>query len=536
MKSADLKFQNKRVVLFIPGGIDYPVYLYIASILEKCEASNAQLILVDVYDLESTVRRLNGKIFHKKGKLQFRRQIFEIFETQYCNNVLIERLRTKKYLIKKPKIPFFGFLTSLHYFKPEEYFATRSALATKFSRTWRPDYRIFFLRNRIANYLVDFRSSYALANNFIERYAPQLVIFFNGRHPSQAGIRVAVEEKKLDFFTIENGFPANTGRFHFENFQIQELKKMQYKFIQERMSWSDEDYESYRCIARDWLTKQSSNKIQNPFIMDSNFSNKYSDLLSVNNLAVIFSSSVDETINNLGHFMNGWQSQGAAIAASAKVLNDSGYRTVVRIHPNSMNKAFIDLLDLVKCLEDQGVEYLLPWEDVNSYVLLNKAKIVGTWDSRIGLEAAARGIPAFVLSTSEYDLMAGIPIIDPNCLAKLPRLSEHSFEMDKIYASVYQMHNHGQLVSESSNRHLLLKIEELIQTDYSREKNKRVRVLAAYRVRKVLHFFFFFIPRGRFVTPLDLYGFLRLFQNKKSAQRQLQKMTLFFQNCIKADR
>jgi hypothetical protein len=387
------------------------------------------------------------------------------------------------------------------------YNSVRSVLATSRSKTAFRDYPIQKFR-RYANGLVhDYECATEMINEsgLLEINKDAIFIFLNGRHPGQAAIRRLLEEHNLEFLSFEWGEPADQ-RFHLNNFQVQELRYLQNSWMKERANFSNSMKLLARQEAKNWLSVQSSSNLKNQFLTpnDSEIFEKLVEGKS--SLVTIFTSSVEEDIYNLGEDTNGWDSQIQAIVECSKFLSSKSYSVLVRIHPNASYKSWLDLTSLVKKLESEGIGYVLPWDPISSYLLIRKSSLVGTWVSRIGIEAAAMGVPTFALGLSPYSIASNLKTISPTNLDDLLYLPEKKTDDEAVLLTIYQMHNFGHEISQ------------YIKSDFIRG-NSDFEILIAARLKRMEKLLYFSnkakvrlisylpTPFGYFATPkaIDYY-------------------------------
>jgi len=335
-----------------------------------------------------------------------------------------------------------------------------------------------------------------------------------------------LEEQELEFLSFEWGEPAGH-RFHLNNFQVQELGKLQNSWITERANFSTSMKEFARLEAKNWLSLQSSSSVKNQFLTSNN-SDDFRDLIEANpNLVTIFTSSVEEDIYNLGEDTNGWDSQIQAIIECGKFLSKKSYSVLVRIHPNAANKSWLDLTTLVKNLESEGIGYVLPWEPISSYLLIRKSSLVGTWVSRIGIEAAAMGVPTFTLGLSPYSIASNLMNISPTNLDDILNLQVKNIDDEDVFLTIYQMHNFGHEISEYRKSNFIRTNSELEILNVAR-LNPLEKLL--YYSKKVIARLtkYFPTPFGYFSTPSAIDNYLGLFNEdfrRKIKTRYLNFLT-----------
>jgi hypothetical protein len=91
----------------------------------------------------------------------------------------------------------------------------------------------------------------------------------------------------------------------------------------------------------------------------------------------------------------------------------AGYTCYLRVHPNLATKAedcFLRERAGIRWLATRHPDLLVIWHDdfASTYALLDATNAVVVWDSTVGLEASARGIPVWTMATSRYGLVADI--------------------------------------------------------------------------------------------------------------------------------
>ena len=265
------------------------------------------------------------------------------------------------------------------------------------------------------------------------------VFFFNGRFPSQAGVKEAAEEAGIPWFSIEHGSVPSKS-IHVEQFQTQDRLSIQ-KFIS---SWSSQlrhaEVDSIRVAVANWLTMQKKNRKQNLFL-NTNFEN-LGRFENSSQLAAIFTSSLHEEISCPNWSNDNIQTLTLRTIQHATFLKEQGLRPVVRMHPNTGNGSWRDVGILESNLRRMKVDYILPWEQVSSYALAAKSEVVSTWRSTLGLEMLAAGVSINLLSDSQYDLITNC---DPLLSSNLPfkYVTDPHSHSDSSQFVLYYYFNHG---------------------------------------------------------------------------------------------
>jgi hypothetical protein len=131
-------------------------------------------------------------------------------------------------------------------------------------------------------------------------------------------------------------------------------------------------------------------------------------------VAGFFTSSQDE-FQFLGPEwqLHEWKDQFVAFDLIMTQLEKAGYACYLRVHPNLATKAhecFLREREGIRQLAGRHPNLTLIWHDdsANTYTLLEASDGVVVWDSTVGLEASARGLPVWTTATSRYGLVADI--------------------------------------------------------------------------------------------------------------------------------
>ena len=349
-----------------------------------------------------------------------------------------------------------------------------------------------------------------------------LVLILNGRFPSQTAKRLAAEEASIEFYFYEHGMPKGQS-FHLAKCQPQEFQEMQKYINSEFMPKNREKNELVYEFSKAWFERQETDTNQNPFIHSGTKLATNVDARRMNPLAVIFNSSIDERYSNLGVDLNGWRSQKQATSSIAKRLREQGFDVIVRIHPNTANKSWWDLMNIVSDLEKNSINYILPWNPPSSYALLKEASIVLTWGSTISMEAISREIPTFVYGRTMYDEIAGAVIVSPDSLGEIDFRKPTPPNPALGFLAAYVNKNWGYKLNDYCGQSELAQLEEILtnsglrlpyHTVYSDEKNYFLKMISSIKA-----FFILLrrLRRGRYSTANDFRGFFIIFLGEKVA-------------------
>ena len=281
-----------------------------------------------------------------------------------------------------------------------------SYLSSDLARSSYPQINLDKFRRGILNGVKAFIVSAEATSSAIAKYRPSEIIFINGRYPGQAGVRESAELHSIPWSSVEHG--GEPGKAYFrEQFLPQDRIQSQIQFDAWSKNLNGAEKNQIESWANNWLAAQRSNIRQNPFVRTSQ--NQDLNTQDLSNTVPIFTSSIDEGIGIPSWGNDEISSLVEKTVFFAKIILDLGMKPIVVIHPNTLNKTWIDFKVLTSRLDKNNIEYVLPWTQISSYDLLEAATFVCTWRSTIGLEAAAVGKPIVVLTDTHYDL--SIPVI-----------------------------------------------------------------------------------------------------------------------------
>lgn len=235
-----------------------------------------------------------------------------------------------------------------------------------------------------------------------------LVVIPNGRHPWETEI-----EKWSSTLFIETWFYESSlinDRVFLAKYKPTDLKAHESAF----KSFSES--EEHAGLTEIWLTERGA------------FHRRSTDVERFKQ--VLFTSSSDEfwALPQEWHSSE-WNSQYEAFDTLLSKTDPGGKQSAIRIHPNLLNKSIKQLLR-----EDKAVSDLLrnhpfltvipPHSKTSSYNLVDKANLVVTTLSTIGLEAAAMGKTVVLTTVSHYSNALDLPVISSRLEAQSGRLTK----------------------------------------------------------------------------------------------------------------
>jgi hypothetical protein len=227
----------------------------------------------------------------------------------------------------------------------------------------------------------------------------------NGRFPTQAGPAQVAQEHGVGVFFYERGNVPH--RMYLQRFkpqdriarfvQFQELLESNGRpeFLESGVRWLEDrrnPQSGAHAFGQLWNSSKELEKGGRPKKL------------------TVFTSSQDEFLA-LGPswHIHEWSSQWDAIKGITRIFLELDFEIEIRVHPNLATKSRLAFLDEIKEIEDFRTKYpsiKIHMHDskANSYDLIEDSEVVAVWDSTIGLEAVAMGVPVISFAATYYDL------------------------------------------------------------------------------------------------------------------------------------
>lgn len=300
--------------------------------------------------------------------------------------------------------------------------AIQSALITYY-RTDAPNQRIARVRKTASRLRVEGQQSFRAVitvlsqGNFVEAYLP------NGRFPHQKMATLASRAQGVPTIHYEKGETPNGA--YVQPYAPQDRLASQGAVDPVLATMSPAEVDR---VADEWLARRAPSKESR-----NEFAAGWTDQLPADlthkmagkKVAGFFTSSQDE-FQFLGPEwqLHTWESQFEAFDTLMTECENAGYVCYLRVHPNLATKAhecFLREREGSAALARRHPNLVLIWHDdpANTYALLESTDAVVVWDSTVGLEASARGIPVWTCATSRYGLVADVKeILGPEHLTK----------------------------------------------------------------------------------------------------------------------
>lgn len=244
-------------------------------------------------------------------------------------------------------------------------------------------------------------------NSYIDSYLP------NGRFPVQRLAKLALSRAGIPVNHFEKGATADHAYLRPYSPHDRIATQADVKNLLKGVHLQEVEE-----IADSWLNSRlPSNSSRNEYAAIWNGSVPSIDGKSSRAKIGFFTSSQDEFLN-LGKEwqLHSWTSQFQAFDLLLSHFESMGYECYLRVHPNLSTKehnCFKREIVGLKQLAQKHPDLVVYWHDdsTSSYSLLEQSAGVVVWDSTIGLEASARGIPVWNCAASYYGLTADIKTV-----------------------------------------------------------------------------------------------------------------------------
>lgn len=242
------------------------------------------------------------------------------------------------------------------------------------------------------------------AQGFTRAYLP------NGRFPAQRMAKAAATDAGVPVFHYERG--TTRDHAYLRPYSPHDRVAGQQDILDITANRTPAELDA---IADDWLAaRQPSSSSTNEYsaIWAAAQAPQRDAASSSAPIIGFFTSSQDEFLH-LGPDwqLHRWESQFAAFDTLMTAFETAGFRCVLRVHPNLSTKdhaCFLREISGLQRLQQLHPDLEVYWHDdpTSSYALLDECSGVVVWDSTIGLEASARGIPVWNCAASYYGLVA----------------------------------------------------------------------------------------------------------------------------------
>lgn len=286
----------------------------------------------------------------------------------------------------------------------------QSALMT-FFRTELPDPERRSIRRIRSRLDFEGRAAYRGISEVLGMYPGVTeVVVPNGRFPHQRMATRAAQDSGVPTMHFEKGETPEGAYFQPYAPQSRILSQASVSLI-----LGNRSREEVESVADAWLAHRiPSEASRNEFsvLWGDSLPSNFPPEVQSGRVAGFFTSSQDEYYSLGPEWQkHSWESQFEAFDHVLSRLDQLGYFCYLRVHPNLATKAHASYKrerERIMWLSRRHPGLLVIWHDnfANTYSLLDHTDSVFVWDSTIGLEASARGIPVWNMAVSRYGLTA----------------------------------------------------------------------------------------------------------------------------------
>jgi hypothetical protein len=241
--------------------------------------------------------------------------------------------------------------------------------------------------------LFDFFESFFVTNSF------DTLVIFNGRFFGEnAAISAAKSLNMKILYHESSGRPQSYNVDTFSPLSLAGASEV-FGIIRNEIEYAQIEH-----IGQKWFQDRQTGASPELMRIQKTWVKDYVGFPSGIKIATFFTTSDDEFLG-LGKEWNfgSHKTQINAARSALKILKEAGYFTIVRIHPNTVNKA----TRMTK--QWLNLEYVdqvfLPLSNVDSYDLIQKSDLVVVAGSTIGIEAAYLGVKSASVGSAIYEGM-----------------------------------------------------------------------------------------------------------------------------------
>lgn len=347
-----------------------------------------------------------------------------------------------------------------------------SILATHSVRSLEPETTLKIHESNQINHMINSFEETVKRVKIIAQNTFTVFLVLNARMPDQAAIRKVASDLNIQIYHFEHG-PQPRESFYFESFTPQNVFKRQVAF-QQRSNDLSTDLAKVVSFTDRWFKTRiyESTKTNNKFEKNSD---TYLSKSSCS--ALICTSSLNEftLYSNQSTNIN----QCEMIRMAVVKLIQEGYTVTVRIHPNEMKNNWKDLIKLNRYLRGLSVTVIQPWSRISTYLLVEEADLIVTWDSTIGLEASYMQKSVYVMNESFYSIIAKTPKVTPDMLAQNePIFLPYRQNMKNVHLAAYLNLAYGYPLHKNTPEKVKL---QSLERNYCTFQDKITKVNTAYK-------------------------------------------------------
>ncbi len=305
----------------------------------------------------------------------------------------------KSDVMHRVNLPDFSDMENLRLFRYKGYNAGLSALSSliSFTRNSKPDldeHRVVLRR-----ILESGISVYEYCLGILRHNAVHCVYLFNGRFANNRAILDAAIETKTPYLIHERGatkdlFTANPHMPH-------DFEKVKHRMAE---AWVNRSVGSVD-LAKTFFQKKRDGFADGRKSFTLNQRKGHLDFAKKEKKLIAYFSSSDDEYASVGDIVKWerWPDQLSAVRALIDIVRNSAeMELVIRIHPNMAQIHADELSQWINLDLPINANLLLPDDQTDSYELIDRADVVVTCGSTVGIEAVYWGTPSICLGPCLY--------------------------------------------------------------------------------------------------------------------------------------
>jgi hypothetical protein len=280
-------------------------------------------------------------------------------------------------------------------------------------------------RRLLRRYLESSILVYDRVRALIEEYRPTQVLFFNGRFATTRAVMRAAESTGTPWLIHERGGDRN--RYALSDCLPHDMARIQDKIL---AGWREDQAADGRAFFQ-----SRRNRVEttwHSFTREQQVGRLPAEMAGEGEWVAFFTSSEDE-MQSIGDFNANihYPTQMDAIEAVAEAVRQMpGVRMCVRVHPHTSIKSRADREKWAR-LRLPGVVVIGPGDPVDTYALIDRARVVCTYGSTVGVEATYWGRPSLLFGHSFYERLGVCEIATgPEQVLNFLR-SPHTFPVER---------------------------------------------------------------------------------------------------------
>jgi len=288
----------------------------------------------------------------------------------------------------------------LRSFKYKNYKAGLSTLSSLISETRFSNPDTNKHRKLIYKILISGIKIYEYVISEIDKEKPDLIYLFNGRFAVNRAILDAALEKNIAFKVHERG--ANKHRYTSDAWLQHDFNSVREDFL---LKWNSCS-ESNRVQTANLFFQERRKGYQQSWLSFTNRQDKnhLPSLPAGKRVVAYFSSSDDEyaAVEDLV-IWDRWPNQLTAVKELIELISkNTDLFLVIRLHPHKAEKSLTDLKEWLTLPFAENVLLIPPNDPVDTYALIERADVVVTSGSTVGIESVFWGTPSICLGPSLY--------------------------------------------------------------------------------------------------------------------------------------